>query len=347
MGITEAWMLMTVLCAASASPPLLTVNLNTPPAERWAPLVELFDKQFLKQVAADVIDSTVPKWVHHAIIPVVEALAKYMPQHYAEEIKGMASYYGSETADIVLLNFAYEVTAFCTSIIAQDSKGNLYHGRNLDYPFEILKNATVDVSFMKDGKELYRGTTFAGYVGLWTGQSSRGFTVSGDQRSKGHWWENVIAAALKNAPASWLVRQTLEEAEDFEEAVMRLAKVPLIADVYYIVGGVHPGEGVVVTRDRRGPADIWPLDPTNGAWYRVETNYDHWLPTPPEDPRRAAAVKALNATGQDNINYDTLYQVLSIPPVCNRFTIYTTMMSAAEPEQYKTVVKECIQHGIQ
>ncbi len=30
----------------------------------------------------------------------------------------------------------------------------------------------------------YRGTTFAGYVGLWTGQSPNKFTVSGNQRSR-------------------------------------------------------------------------------------------------------------------------------------------------------------------
>lgn len=30
----------------------------------------------------------------------------------------------------------------------------------------------------------YRGTSFAGYIGLWTGQSPKKFTVSGDQRGK-------------------------------------------------------------------------------------------------------------------------------------------------------------------
>lgn len=55
--------------------------------------------------------STVPKWVHHAVIPLVNALEKYMPPPYAKEIQGMASYCGANIADIVLLNFAYEVTA--------------------------------------------------------------------------------------------------------------------------------------------------------------------------------------------------------------------------------------------
>lgn len=62
-----------------------------------------------------------------------------------------------------------------------------------------------------------------------------------------------------------LSAQTLSESENFEAAVRQLAKTPLIADVYYIVGGMSPREGVVITRKRNGPVDIWPLDPLNGA----------------------------------------------------------------------------------
>jgi len=41
---------------------------------------------------------------------------------------------------------------FCTSIVTQDTKGNIYHGRNLDYPHDVLRNLTLDVLFMKNGK---------------------------------------------------------------------------------------------------------------------------------------------------------------------------------------------------
>lgn len=58
--------------------------------------------------------------------------------------------------------------------------------------------------------------------------------------------------------------QTLNEARDFQDAVLRLASIPIIAEVYYIVGGVSPKEGMVITRNRRGPADLWPLDPLEG-----------------------------------------------------------------------------------
>lgn len=61
------------------------------------------------------------------------------------------------------------------------------------------------------------------------------------------------------------LHQTLSRAEDFQSAVLRLAGIPIIAEVYYIVGGVSPKEGMVITRNRRGPADLWPLDPLSGA----------------------------------------------------------------------------------
>ncbi|XP_028852801.1 N-acylethanolamine-hydrolyzing acid amidase-like [Denticeps clupeoides] len=330
-------------CRTDPRAPELTVSLDVPAEKRWAPLFQLYDADFLRRAAADVIDSTVPKWVHHAVIPIVEALEKYIPPPYAQEIRGMASFYSSSIADVVMLNFAYEVSAFCTSVVAQDTKGNIYHGRNLDYPHDVLRNLTLDINFMRNGKLAYRGTTFAGYVGVWTGQSNKKFTVTGDQRSKGHWWENVIAALMKSSPVSWLVRETLSEAADFQDAVMRLSAAPLIADVYYIVGGINPSEGVVITRDRRGPSDIWPLDPLHGMWYRVETNYDHWLPTPPQDHRRTVAEKTLNSTGQEHINLDTLFKVLTVVPVCNRITIYTTVMSAAAPEEYRTELRKCMQ----
>lgn len=111
--------------------------------------------------------------------------------------------------------------------------------------------------------------------------------------------------------------QTLEEAEDFQDAVLRLSKIPIITEVYYIVGGAQAGEGAVITRNRAGPADIWPLDPLNGGWvsrelttlaffclfigmiaqlsflfcfcfrwFRIETNFDHWVPNPGKDKRR-------------------------------------------------------------
>lgn len=63
--------------------------------------------------------STVPAWVHQAIKPVVRALEEFIPQPYAAEIRGMAAFYGSDISDIVLLNFAYEISAYVNLLLIQ------------------------------------------------------------------------------------------------------------------------------------------------------------------------------------------------------------------------------------
>ncbi|XP_066488279.1 N-acylethanolamine-hydrolyzing acid amidase [Tiliqua scincoides] len=330
--------------AGSRAALLCNVSLDSPPEHRWEPVLRFFDPGFLRTAARRIIEESVPEWVRPVLEPLVEKLDYFVPQPFAGEIRGICKSVGMNVGDLILLNLAYESTAFCTSIIAQDKNGNVYHGRNLDYAFQdILGKLTLDVDFLRNDKVVFRGTTFLGYVGLWTGQRPYKFTVSGDERAAGAWWENAVAAFLNlNTPVSWLIRTTLSEAEDFESAAQMLANTPIIASVYYIIGGTSPREGAVITRKRRGPVDIWPLDPLSGEWYRVETNYDHWKAPPPRDDRRTPAIKALNATGQQNINLESLYQVLSVNPVLNNFTIYTTVMSAAFPDKYTTRIRTSV-----
>lgn len=38
------------------------------------------------------------------------------------------------------------------------------------------------------------------------------------------------------------------------------------ASGYVIVGGVNKGEGMIITKGRLGPVDLWKLDPDNGRW---------------------------------------------------------------------------------
>ncbi|XP_048220243.1 N-acylethanolamine-hydrolyzing acid amidase isoform X2 [Perognathus longimembris pacificus] len=306
--------------AAAPAPPRLNVSLDAAPGARWLPVLRAFDPALLRSAVLQIIRARVPDWVLALLGSASAELPRLLPGPYAEEIRGVCDFLHLRLADGLLVNLAYESSAFCTSIVAQDSAGRIYHGRNLDYSFgDILRQLTVDVQFLKNGQVAFTGTTFVGYVGLWTGQSPYKFTVSGDERDKGWWWENAVAALLRgHSPISWLLRTTLSEAESFEAAVFRLAKTPLIADVYFIVGGTAPREGVVITRNRGGPADIWPLDPLNGAWFRVETNYDHWKPAPKRDDRRTPAIKALNATGQAHLSLEALFQVLSVVPVYNK-----------------------------
>ncbi|XP_039206252.1 N-acylethanolamine-hydrolyzing acid amidase [Crotalus tigris] len=326
---------------SQVAPLRCNVSLDSPPELRWGPVARHFEPVFMRAVLNRIIDSVIPKWVHAIIRPIAEEIEKFIPQPYEGEIRGLSKYFGVNVGDGLLLNLAYEFTAFCTSIVAQDKQGNIYHGRNMDYDFgEYLRKITIDVDFIENGQVKFKGTTFFGYVGLWTGQSPHKFSITGNERDVGYWWENAISAFLaRYSPASWLIRTVLSEAENFEEAALMLSKTPIIADVYYIIGGTAPRQGAIITRKRRGPVDIWPLEPLTGAWYRVETNYDHWTNPPPYDDRRTPAIKALNRTGQEHLNLNSLFKVLSTEPVLNPLTIYTTLMSNADPDKYQTWIR--------
>lgn len=322
--------------------PRYNVSLDLPPEQRWKEIISQYNETFLKETMKFIYTSSVPKWVRAILFPLAEVdLIFLVREPYAGEIRGIARTLDISVGYVLAVNLAYEATAYCTSIVAQDIKGNIYHGRNLDYPLiDVLKNLTMDLDFIQKGKIAYTGTTFLGYVGLWTGQSPYKFTVSGNAREKGKWWENAISALFKrSSPVSWLIRDALNNARNFEAAALQLSKTPIIADTYLIMGGTQPREGLVITRNRDGPADIWPLDPQKGEWFHVETNYDHWTNPPPFDDRRTPAIKALNATGQEHINATSLYKVLSVKPVLNDITIYTTTMSAASPEEYSTQIR--------
>ncbi|XP_031560765.1 N-acylethanolamine-hydrolyzing acid amidase-like [Actinia tenebrosa] len=306
-----------------------TVNLDLPPQERWVKIMQEY-RQYTPTIIKDV-QNFFPK----PLLPLIDRLAlyldKYFPAPYPDELRGIASGLNISLSNAVLLNLVYDFSAFCTSIVAQDTQGNIYHARNLDYHFTAdLRKLTFMVDFRSKGKTVYSGVVFAGMIGLVTAQRPKAVTITLNERDQGFLWENLIMAILRKEaiPVLLEIRQiTATENMNFSQAVTLLSKVPMIADAYLIVGGINPGEGAVITRDRTAVANLWKLDPPT-RWFLVETNYDHWTTPPPSDDRRDPAIKAMNETGQENVNGAALFKVLSIHPVLNKKTVYTAVMSA-------------------
>lgn len=59
-------------------------------------------------------------------------MATSLPYPFYEEMVGIATFSGMPLSLVTLYNIFYEAFTLCTSIIAQDPEGHLYHGRNLD-----------------------------------------------------------------------------------------------------------------------------------------------------------------------------------------------------------------------
>ena len=324
--------------------PRYSIDLDLPPEERWYQVakdhkdglyatIQLFRSQF---------QST------FVMLSIMGAdLQQYFPEPYASEMKSFLKYTNLTVGEIVFTNMIYELTAFgrgglghhaCTSIVAKMASGQIIHGRNLDYGVAPLRNITIIVDFQKSGKTVYTGTTFAGFVGLLTGQKPNAFTVSLNQRNSGDWSLNALEAARTgtNGFIALMMRDVLADSDsNFEKAVNILSSAQIIAPCYLIVGGLSEDEGAVVTQNRTMGIDVWRLNGEEGQWFLVETNYDHWKPPPPFDDRRDPAINGIKKIGQAGLNDQTLFDVLSTPPVLNGGTIYTTIMSASEPTLYK------------
>lgn len=323
--------------------PTFTINLDLEPEERWLNVSKNY-AQYSLEIAAGL-----RKKIPELAFPLAEKLAlmidKHFPEPYPAEMKGVSKALNISLAETILLNILYDLSAYCTSIVAQDKKGNIFHGRNLDYEFsEILRNISFISNFQSKGKVIYTGVSFAGQVGLVTAQKPKSVTISLDERDKGFLWENIFQAIFnkKAIPITFLIREVVSTAKmDFAGAVQMLSQVPLMADGYLIVGGVSVGEGAVVTRKRAGVVDVWKLssDVAKSPWFLVETNYDHWKSPPPSDDRRHPAEKALTKLTQEKLAPQSLFKVISVHPVLNNRTVYTTIMQAKHPDIFNAWIQ--------
>lgn len=341
--------------------PWYTVNLDQPPSERWKKLIT-DKKQPLTSMMQQIKELV--KFVFHSekLIDLVDtklpAIVGSLPPPFDEEIRGIADASGLPLGEVMLFNIFYEVFTVCTSVVAEDTSGKLFHARNLDFGLflgwdvknnswmitELLRPLVVNVNFQRNNKTVFLSTSFAGYVGMLTGMKPGILTLTMNERfSIDGGYIGVLEWILGIRHGAWmsfLTRSVLENATSYEEAKTLLSKTVLLAPAYFILGGNQSGEACVITRSRQSCLDIWELDIQKGQWFVLETNYDHWKPPLPIDNRRALAMKCMNKTAQKNISFATIYDMLSTKPVLNKLTTYTAMMSISE-SKYETYLRDC------
>ncbi|CAK8686196.1 unnamed protein product [Clavelina lepadiformis] len=340
-------------------PPTFKVDLDKDPMTRWNDVMKHKGNEMKAMIGQvkNLLNNISPK--------LIETVEKYLPNiinklpsPYDDEIKGIAMATGAPDADVLLFNIFYEIFTVCTSIVAQDTNGTLYHARNLDFGLfmgwdvknhtwlitEYLRPLVVNVEFVKGGKVLYKAVNFAGYVGVLTGikPGVLSFTLNERFNLDGG-FVGMLEWILGDREGHWtsfLPRTVLESAASYDDAVSMLTKDELLAPVYYIVSGSKPGEGAVITRDRKETANVLKLNVTAGDWYVVETNYDNWSNPPFFDNRRKPAKKCLDETGQKRSQFPSIYDVLSTKPVLNKLTTYTALMRV-DTGALETYIRYC------
>ena len=332
------------LCSCN-TPPTYILNLDEAPELRWKQVGKDYGSQIVKARSQVIHLFKIPKAILELMETQSTAIEAYLPPEYAAEIVGLANTVGVSVTDMIFVNILYDITAACTSIVAQTSNNTIIHARNLDYALAAeLRNLTIIIDVRRNNKTVYTGITYAGMVGIATGQKPNAFTISLNQRNKGFRIENLYQILLDRESrfVTFEIRSVLESAiGNFRSTVLHFLTIPLMAPCYIILGGVQPDEGAVITRAREAELSIRFIDTKKDVWYVLETNYDWWDPPPSRDNRRDPAVKHMNQIGQSKVSLDTLYDVLSTPPVCSsRNTTYTALMSAASPDALRAVIRD-------
>uniref|UniRef100_A0A2K6N5R0 Acid ceramidase n=1 Tax=Rhinopithecus bieti TaxID=61621 RepID=A0A2K6N5R0_RHIBE len=316
--------------------PWYTINLDLPPYKRWHEL--MVDKAPMLKVIVNSLKNMVNTFVPSGkIMQIVDeklpGLLGNFPGPFEEEMKGIAA-----VTDIPL--------------------GHLIHGRNMDFGVflgwninndtwvitEELKPLTVNLDFQRNNKTVFKASSFAGYVGMLTGFKPGLFSLTLNERfSVNGGYLGILEWILGKKDAMWigfLTRTVLENSTSYEEAKNTLTKTKILAPAYFILGGNQSGEGCVITRDRKESLDVYELDAKQGRWYVVQTNYDRWKNPFFLDDRRTPAKMCLNHTTQENISFETMYDVLSTKPVLNKLTVFTTLIDVTK-DQFETYIRDC------
>jgi hypothetical protein len=174
-----------------------------------------------------------------AILGIAATQKKFVPERFAEELRGVADGCGLDVQDVTAANYIPEMF-HCSGFALSGSAtrdGTLYHGRILDYGCDwgLQEHAVLTVA-EPEGKIPFVNVTYAGFIGSVTGMNSRQVSI-GEMggRGLGHW---------DGVPMSFLVRMVLEEAGDLEAAIAVFRDHPRTCEYYYVIADGKTGQAV-------------------------------------------------------------------------------------------------------
>lgn len=231
------------------------VDLSLPQEERWIEIIN-DHREAIKEVFIWYNDQKSKGGVLYSTAEYI--LEKAHDQGliaYGKEIAAIADQLKIKRGSVLALQFIYEASACCTSVIARkDQNGTIHHFRTMDWDLSVLKKLTIVVDFYRDKKRVFSTVTWAGYVGIFTGMRTAGseswaIAVNFRRTPKtGSLLNNMQNAISGNWPIGFLVRNTLASSYTFKEAEKVFSEESLISPTYFSISGINKIEGVILVR---------------------------------------------------------------------------------------------------
>ncbi|GMR34625.1 hypothetical protein PMAYCL1PPCAC_04820, partial [Pristionchus mayeri] len=312
------------------------INLDLEPHDMWRELATDYGERMATAIGVvkTMVDSFGGEGAWDAVLLLLQGSENSLTEPYRSEIKALADLTGIQVEQLTLLNLFYELSKACTSIVAMDHNGKVFHARNQDFGFlfvwdieihtweltRTLKDLVVQYEFQRDGKLLFKAVTFAGHLGILTAVRPGQFSMSMNSRfgSSLETMTRFFAQGLDENQqfAVYACREMLTNCATFEEAKEYIESVELLAGAYFIMGSTKGG--MVNTRAWNGTDNEKMIDvkQTNG-WYVLQTNYDWNEPDIFLDDRTIPGNKCMQQLGRKRVTREGIFQVLSSKPNLN------------------------------
>lgn len=359
--------LPTGVSASGSLPKKYVIDLGIAPEHRWDHVLGATDPEHIRAYVPFIDESLRVEFggfLGGMILPSVfwllSLFACFFDTEYIREMRGIARHtekYGLTFSKLFQLNFGYDFLAACTSGVIRIG-GEMWHLRNMDWGREqktaqVMRDCTIEVAYERDGREIYRGTTWIGFVGLLTGISRHAeqpYTVSLNyRRITGNNIWNILRFFRGIGPITFLIRRELQADNGSVSAMRNLYRYELMAPCYLIFGTPHMGQ--CQERDRYNSSKNYVYKCEDGV---LMTNIDSGVEE--VDPkwadgddlllnaldRRACFIDAVRRVFPDRVTnerlheredkIDALFKVMRTPPVFNGQTIYTVIMSPSTGE---------------
>ena len=328
----------------------------------------------------------------------VADLVRNLPERFefARELDGIAAQTGIDIVTLMAGNLWLETGGMgCSTMVSRTDAGEVggesgvqvpYLIRTMDWQIPEFRIGTLQIKFARKGKVLFIATTHTGFIGMITASSAsfgvsvnhrREDDVHGDKikRRQAQLTRVVDAVRLGLAPVSFFVREMMERASSYDEAVALARTTDLMAPCYINLVGTVADEGCVISRapiTAESDFPIWylaalgPTCQTNSdifdstAIYGAQTDTgdtcEVWVPAEAHDcARRRVAEAELARLAQDgrSLTPSDMWGIMRSSLINNPETIFTTAMSPATghyvsiigEEKAAAALKPCLTDG--